>query len=489
MHATTRSPPKRDGTLFRLEVPHSKLHGAKHDVLLYQVVNTDNELLLRSADAPRHPLPVPLSTGFREYAGLRIYTLAHPSLPMYIHAGDPLAHRQATRTRTLLGFAGAAAGGVAAAGLADCTVTRRVLAPAGQIARELQQRDGRHLAPLAPAQPPPAELQTIVGSANHLLQRLEGALDTERALAANAAHELRTPGHRAPAPADRAGPGERRPRTPARGGGAGRTRPTGPAQRKAAAALACRVGRGLAQERVNLGKLAAVVAQEFWSDPALLQRLHLVLPESEDVWVRGDFDALAIALRNLVENAVRYAPSGPVTIAVEAPATCSVSDEGPGFPRARARAAAAPPAQRPCAASLQHASACARLRAGPVDRIDHRAAPGRRAGPAVAPARPAHGLRAALVLRAADQPTAPGDLRPLGSRAATNDKQQLSFNSNLQCSASARARGVPYAVRVQQHRVCACWASRAAVSAAVAASRAPRWASSHQSPKPLSPSA
>ncbi|MFO1211682.1 MAG: sensor histidine kinase N-terminal domain-containing protein, partial [Paenacidovorax caeni] len=82
-------PSERDGTLFRLEVPHSKLHGAKHDVLLYQVVNTDNELLLRSADAPRYPLPVPLSTGFREYAGLRIYTLAHPSLPMYIHAGDP----------------------------------------------------------------------------------------------------------------------------------------------------------------------------------------------------------------------------------------------------------------------------------------------------------------------------------------------------------------------------------------------------------------
>ena len=82
-------PSERDGTLCRLEVPHSKLHGAKHDVLLYQVVNTDNELLLRSADAPRYPLPVPLSTGFREYAGLRIYTLAHPSLPMYIHAGDP----------------------------------------------------------------------------------------------------------------------------------------------------------------------------------------------------------------------------------------------------------------------------------------------------------------------------------------------------------------------------------------------------------------
>lgn len=130
-------PSERDGTLFRLEVPHSKLHGAKHDVLLYQVVNTDNELLLRSADAPRYPLPVPLSTGFREYAGLRIYTLAHPSLPMYIHAGDPLAHRQATRTRTLLGLLVPLLVVLPLLGWLIRTVTRRVLAPAGQIAREL----------------------------------------------------------------------------------------------------------------------------------------------------------------------------------------------------------------------------------------------------------------------------------------------------------------------------------------------------------------
>ena len=64
---------------------------------------------------------------------------------------------------------------------------------------------------------------------------------------------------------------------------------------------------------------------------ALLQRLQLVLPEDDDVLVRGDFDALAIALRNLVENAVRYAPQGPIVLEVALPATCSVRDSGPGL--------------------------------------------------------------------------------------------------------------------------------------------------------------
>ena len=403
-------PSERDGTLFRLEVPHSKLHGAKHDVLLYQVVNTDNELLLRSADAPRYPLPVPLSTGFREYAGLRIYTLAHPSLPMYIHAGDPLVHRQATRTRTLLGLLVPLLVVLPLLGWLIRTVTRRVLAPAGQIARELQQRDGRHLAPLAPAQPLPAELQTIVGSANHLLQRLEGALDTERALAANAAHELRTPLATVRLRLQAALAQVR----------------DGPARQRVAEALdsldqlgrrsekllqlsRAESGAALAQERVNLGKLAAVVAQEFWSDPALLQRLHLVLPESEDVWVRGDFDALAIALRNLVENAVRYAPSGPVTIAVEAPATCSVSDEGPGLSSERAHALLqrhqrnghAPPA----CSTPAHVPGYG-LGLSIVSTIVQRQG-GALALQSPPPGQP-HGLRAALVLRAAEQPTAPG---------------------------------------------------------------------------------
>lgn len=326
-----QNPSERDGTLYRLEVPHSNVSGAHHDVLLYQVVNDHNELLLRSADAPLTALPVPLKTGFFDTPLLRTYTLAHPSLPMFIHVGDPLAHRSAARTQALAGLLVPLLVILPLLGLLIRTVTQRTLAPAGTLAAELRQRDGNHLAAL-PGQGLPDELQTIVDSANHLLARLADALDTERALSANAAHELRTPlaavrlnlqtalGHV----------------------------PTGVAYTDIQSALQSldrlsrrsekllqmsRAGSGaaLAQDRVNLGQVAAAVAQEFWSDGALLQRLQLVLPEDDDVWVRGDFDALAIALRNLVENAVRYAPRGPIVLEVALPATCSVRDSGPGL--------------------------------------------------------------------------------------------------------------------------------------------------------------
>lgn len=333
-----QKPSERDGTLFRLEVPHSNLSGAKHDVLLYQVVNDRNELLLRSADAPLSALHAPLRTGFSDMAGLRIYTLAHPQLPMFIHAADPLAHRRATRMKTLGWLVVPLLVVLPLLGWLIRAVTRRVLAPAGRLARDLQQRDGNHLGAL-PGQGLPTELQTIVDSVNHLLLRLADALDTERALAANAAHELRTPLStvrlRLQTALEQVADG------PARQGVQDTLASLDQLSRRCEKLLQlsrAESGTALAQERVNLGQLAAVVAQEFWSDPALLQRLQLVLPESDDVWVRGDFDALAIALRNLVENAVRYAPRGPVVIEVALPATCSVRDQGPGLSPERAQA-------------------------------------------------------------------------------------------------------------------------------------------------------
>lgn len=331
-----QQPSERDGTLFRLEVPRSNLGGAKHDVFMYQVVNDRNELLLRSADAPLTALQVPLHTGFQNTEKLRIYTLAHPSMTMFIHVGDPLAHRRAARTETLAWLIVPLAAVLPLLGLLIRWVTRRVLAPAGQLAHDLQRRDGNNLSALQ-GRGLPTELQTIADSANHLLRRLADALDTERALAGNAAHELRTPLATV------------------------RVRlQTALGHVQAQAAREClhealdsldrlsrrcekllqlsraESGAALAQERINLGQLAATVAQEFWSDPTLLHRLQLVVPECDDVWVRGDFDALAIALRNLVENAVRHAPQGPIVLEVSLPATCSVRDQGPGMAPPRA---------------------------------------------------------------------------------------------------------------------------------------------------------
>ena len=62
--------------------------------------------------------------------------------------------------------------------------------------------------------------------------------------------------------------------------------------------------------------------------------------------VRGDRAALAALVRNLADNAVRYAPPGArVEVRVgarAATATLSVDDAGPGIPDGRARARVRP---------------------------------------------------------------------------------------------------------------------------------------------------
>jgi two-component system OmpR family sensor kinase len=89
-------------------------------------------------------------------------------------------------------------------------------------------------------------------------------------------------------------------------------------------------GASLTRARVDLVQLAGTVAQEFWQDPQTNERLKLKVPDSAAPVAFGDVDALAIALRNLVENALRYSGDGRVTIEVAAPCVLVVRDAGPG---------------------------------------------------------------------------------------------------------------------------------------------------------------
>jgi two-component system OmpR family sensor kinase len=56
----------------------------------------------------------------------------------------------------------------------------------------------------------------------------------------------------------------------------------------------------------------------------------LKVPDSAAPIALGDVDALAIALRNLVENALHYGGEGRVVLEVAAPCTLAVRDFGPG---------------------------------------------------------------------------------------------------------------------------------------------------------------
>lgn len=297
------------------------------DALMYQVVDIRAHVLLRSAGAPDGAFRVPLAAGFANNRTWRIYTVRHPTLDLYFQVIDPLEERREALNRTLLGLIVPLGAVLPLLALVLRNVARTELRVLQQLAGEIEQRSGADLRPIAlPGLP--QELRSVGDHVNRLLERLSQSLDVERALAANAAHELRTPLAAARLRLQTALEHDLR-------------RNDVQAALDALQMLSHRAekllqlsraesGASLARGRVNLVQLAGTVAQEFWQDPQTNERLALKVPDSAVPMALGDVDALAIALRNLVENALHYGGGGRVVIEVMAPCTLAVRDFGSG---------------------------------------------------------------------------------------------------------------------------------------------------------------
>lgn len=298
-----------------------------HDEVLYQLVDEGGRVLLRTAQAASVRFDVPLAPGFADSGDWRIYTVRHPARGLYMQVADPLDERRQAVRRTLTVLVAALLAVLPLLALGLRHIARRELQALGALAGQIGQRSGSDLRPLD-VQGLPGELRAVGEGVNSLLTRLAHALQVERALAANAAHELRTPlaavRLRLQAALDH-----------------GLQRGDVEAARDALQTLIHRTekllqlsraesGAALARAPLDLPRLAATVAEEFWRDPATAARLDLQVPPDPLPPVAGDVDALAIALRNLVENALRYAGAAPVALCVEAPATLVVRDGGPG---------------------------------------------------------------------------------------------------------------------------------------------------------------
>ncbi|MCU4119462.1 sensor histidine kinase [Variovorax sp. N23] len=296
--------------------------------VMFQVVAPGGRVLLRSTETPGDTFDVPLSTGFANDAAWRVYTVRHPKRDLYLQVGDPLDRRRETLNRTLFGLIIPLGAVLPLLAWMLRKIAREELQVLQTMATEIGQRSGTDLRPLAlPGLP--RELQTVGDHVNRLLDRLAQALDVERALAANAAHELRTPLAAARLRLQTALDHDLRRDDVVAALGALRT--LSHRTEKLLQLSRAESGASFTRERIDLMQLAATVAQDFWQDPAVIDRLGLKVPDSGDAPVAlGDFDALAIALRNLVENALHYAQGAAVEIEVDADGRLIVRDFGPG---------------------------------------------------------------------------------------------------------------------------------------------------------------
>ncbi len=305
--------------------------------IVYQVRGPNGGLVFRSHGAPAAALAGPRDRGFTNArikdVDYRVFSLATELDAATIHVGQPLARRlQIARAGAVRLLAPGAALMLALAAAVAWSV-RRITRPVVQYASALDARAPEASAPVDGTRLP-QELQPVARAIDGLLGRVHDALLRERTLTADAAHELRTPLAALRLQAQVA----RRARDRAERDAAldellaGTDRAARMVDSVLTLArLDATSGSQGGKAHVDTGRLAQLIVGEF--TPLAESRGVRVTLRSEDGVLLGDEDALAIALRNLVSNALRYARS-QIRIRItgdDRHVRIAVLDDGPGF--------------------------------------------------------------------------------------------------------------------------------------------------------------
>ncbi len=308
--------------------------------LAFQVWTEGDNLALRSENAPTHPL-AGKANGYSDrslnQARWRVYSLTNTPGNIRVQVAQSLEIRnelvEAITQRLLIPILLS----LPVLAILIWFGVTRALRPLLDLARDVAHRDPEQLRPL-PLENIPAESRPLVESLNQLFDRLETAFENERRFTADAAHELRTPLAALKIQAQVA---------------QGTRDET--ARRHALQQLVQGVDRAthLVQQLLTLARLdpdaayadktgvdLCALARETLAElsPAAREK-HIELSLNSDCHgcFHGNRDALAILLRNLVENALRYTPgNGKAEVEVltggDGSVTLSVADSGPGIP-------------------------------------------------------------------------------------------------------------------------------------------------------------
>lgn len=323
-----------------LDVP--MLHGHKSRVA-FQVFHK-GRLEMHSADVPEQPMREagkPFRAGFdtvnMDGTDWRVFSAYGAEQDVQVYVGELVESRSEIVWAVLRSMIWPMTLALPLLALALWWAVSRGLVPLRQLGSALAERPANVMEPLVLGGAP-AEIAPIVQSLNSLLERIGGLMETERRFTADAAHELRTPIAAIRTQAQVA-MGE-----------------TDPALRRHAlqgTLEGCDRATRLVAQLLTLSRLeiasatvmAAVdlraLAQRAVGDvapKAIAKNQHLEFDATEPCSIPGNETLLAVLVRNLVDNAVRYSPPGArVTVAVQrqgGQVTLSVEDSGPGLDEA-----------------------------------------------------------------------------------------------------------------------------------------------------------
>ncbi len=318
-------------------------YGHKYEKKIsYQILDSNGELLARSASAPDYPIEkhTPGYSNFNDGEHhWRLFMLIAPDsgLRFIVSERDDVRGEYIDRilirviTPMLLSFP--------VMMLLVWLAIRLGFQPLTRLGKSLAQREVNNLSPIDPGGVP-TEIHALVTSINDLLQKLQNSFIREKRFTADAAHELRTPLAALQIHVENAlQAGEQQERT------ASLEKVLSGVHRMTHVIQQLLTLSRLEPDVVTLDNQTfnlVAVARETLSELAPLAiRKHINLslqPGSDSCQIQGDPAPMMILVRNLVDNAIRYIPvAGVIVVSIESHAGCCrlrVSDNGPGIPAA-----------------------------------------------------------------------------------------------------------------------------------------------------------
>lgn len=338
----------RDGQI-ELDVPYAAfaMLDTGADDRVFYAIHQGGELLTGydNLTAPPFALTPGAEFSTRPFNGaeVRRATLTHslPASPRPVLLTVTVAQTRDSLAGTLLAIStNAAVFGTAffllAAGMALWT-SASTLRPLGDLARTVARRGPSDLRPVN--RPVPSELSPLVTSLNSLMTRLSHSLTQSETFIAEAAHRVRTPlatvRSHAEATLLRVDKDENRQALRSM------IRAIDESSRAAGQlldhAMVTFRGDQLVKRDIDLVTICSEIVDRL-TPVAEMMDLDLTLSSQGPVRIKGDTILIQNAVRNLVDNALKYSPPEKgVHIAVSANpgATIAVTDQGGGFPEAQ----------------------------------------------------------------------------------------------------------------------------------------------------------
>jgi two-component system sensor histidine kinase QseC len=329
-----------DGDDNEIETGHAPVLHRYSRRLMFQVWEDGRVLRLHSQNAPNSPLSN-VRQGFSETTigdtRWRVFSARDPRGGILVQVAEQLHERDELTTAVARNFVLPLAVALPILGGVIWVAVGRALRSVTDVNQQVASRTADNLAPLD-AGGAPLEIGALVLNLNSLFGRVEQLIEQERQFTGDAAHELRTPLAAIRAHAQVAqGATDAAERTRALSGVmAGCDRASHAVDQMLTLARLAPDAVSFHPAPVDLAAVLKETVGEL-APAALAKAMDIGLTDGSGVTVPGDAGLLAILFRNLIDNAIRYGPSG-TAVDVAAGLTAShahvmVTDAGPGIPQ------------------------------------------------------------------------------------------------------------------------------------------------------------